>query len=188
MKHASKGEYGYIRAEKKRRLIIMLVMFAIPIAIFITGCIYSGTRNNILTVVAILGIIPAAKFAVDFIMIMSVKSAPEQAVRMTQQYGDRLNACYELTVTAYEGKIPLDCVVSSGSSVACLCSSGDRKLIPLMEKHMEKILSSNGLWEEKVKIFTDEKHYSDRIEQMAKAQTDGKREEKVLQVLKAISL
>ena len=51
-----KGSYGYVKAERKRRLLLTLLLFAIPLLIFFSGLIYNGTRNNILTVVAILGL------------------------------------------------------------------------------------------------------------------------------------
>ena len=61
MKKTKKGTYGYIRHERKRRLLITLASFAIPLIIYVTGYIQTKTRLNLFTFVAILGCIPAAQ-------------------------------------------------------------------------------------------------------------------------------
>lgn len=195
MKKIPKGQYGYINNEKRKRLVIMLIMFAIPLAIFVSGIRYTGSRNNVLTIIAVLGMIPAAKFAVDWIMILTVKSAPESVFRLTEEKASARERAYELVVTAYEGRMPLDAVVAYQNSVACLSLNGQKELISKMETHMAKILSSNGLWDETVKIFTDEARFARRLDQMSSGKEDGdsqagdpKREAKVMQVIRAISL
>ena len=55
MKKVKKGNYGYIRYERKKRLLVTLVMFAIPLVIYVTGYIQTKTRLNLFTFVAILG-------------------------------------------------------------------------------------------------------------------------------------
>ena len=55
MKKTKKGTYGYIRNERKRRLLITLASFAIPLIIYVTGYIQTKTRLNLFTFVAILG-------------------------------------------------------------------------------------------------------------------------------------
>ena len=60
MLKSRKGEWGYFRAEKIRRLLMTILMFAIPIVILISGILYFKTKNNLMTIVAMVGIIPAA--------------------------------------------------------------------------------------------------------------------------------
>ena len=48
-----KGEFGYIKSQKIKRGLITLVMFAIPIIIFLTGLFITKTRLNMFTFVAI---------------------------------------------------------------------------------------------------------------------------------------
>ena len=50
-----KGEFGYIKSQKIKRGLITLVMFAIPIIIFLTGLFITKTRLNMFTFVAIMG-------------------------------------------------------------------------------------------------------------------------------------
>ena len=51
MKKVKKGNYGYIRYERKKRLLVTLVMFAIPLLIYVTGYIQTKTRLNLFTFV-----------------------------------------------------------------------------------------------------------------------------------------
>lgn len=70
-KRIPKGEWGYFKSEKKRRMIITAVLFAVPLFIFFTSWIYFKTRMTIWTVVAVVGCLPACKSAVSLIMILN---------------------------------------------------------------------------------------------------------------------
>ena len=125
------------------------------------------TRNNILTVVAMVGVIPAARFAVSWIMIMTQQSASEEIYRLTEENAANLTRAYELTVTAYEGRMPLEAVVICGNNVVCFSSRAQSDKITFMQKHMEKSLSADGFFDMKVKILQDQKAYLQRIRQLA---------------------
>ena len=46
-----KGDYGYIRREKKKRLLVTLGLFVLPAIVFIVGLVLAdGNKNNIFTV------------------------------------------------------------------------------------------------------------------------------------------
>ena len=49
----NKGEFGYLKRERKRRIIIAAIMLGVPVFIFISMWIYLGTRNTIWTIIAI---------------------------------------------------------------------------------------------------------------------------------------
>ncbi len=167
MKKTEKGKAGYFRYEKVKRGLITALMFAIPLVIYFSGIIWNGTRNNILTVVAIVGVLPAARFAVSWIMVLLQKDADPQVVEMTEKEAGELVRGYELAVTAYEGRAALDAVVICGNEVAAY--SADKKAdLPFMEKHIVKILSTNDVFGVRVKIFRDKEKYRERIRMLAK--------------------
>lgn len=168
MKKVVKGTPGYIKYEQKKRLIITLIMFGISLLIFFTGLIHTGTRKNLFTLVAILGVLPAAKCAVNMIMIWMQKPTDQKIIALTQEKAGDLTTSYEMTVTAYEGSMPLDAMVVCGNQVVCYSSRGKRDMFALMEKHMATILKGNGYSPAKVKIFQDQKHFLERVEQLAK--------------------
>ncbi len=168
MKKAAKGDVGYVRYQQLRRTLLTVIMFALPLLIFFTGLKATGTRKNLFTLVAVLGMLPAAKNAVNMIMILLQKPADPETVKETKARAKDLVQAYEITVTAYEGSMPLEAVVICGNEVVCFSSRGDHKKFDFMQKHMEKILHSNGYAGVRVKIFAERKIFLDRVGQLSK--------------------
>ena len=65
-----KGEFGYIRNQKKINLIWLAAFILIGVAIFICGYLLTKTRANIFTVIAVLMVLPAAKRVVALVVMM----------------------------------------------------------------------------------------------------------------------
>ncbi len=200
--HPKKGDYGYFSWEKKKRIGIVALMYGIVLLIFFTGIGMYHTRNNFLTVVAIVGILPTAKWTVNMIMALLQKPSDPKAYEITEKVAKDLARGYELCVTAEEGRLALDSVVVVGGYVVAYTSSS-QGLFDFMQKHIAKMLSSNGLYGENVKIFLDLPHYEERIRQLAAdpekyrtglrnaadAVHEGEtRDEAVLRVIKDISI
>ena len=72
-KKIKKGDFGYVKVERKKRLITTIILFLIPILAYIGGVIVTETNQNIITIVAIVGCLPACKSLVGLIMIFLVK-------------------------------------------------------------------------------------------------------------------
>ena len=201
-KHPVKGDFGYYSYEKKRRTAIVAFLFGICLMIFFTGLIMTGTRRNLLTLVAILGVLPAAKWATSMIMIMLQKPVDRKVYEVTEEIAGDLTHGYELCVTAYEGRLSLDAVVVCGNSIA-IYSSAEKGRFEFMETHIRKIIHGNGLGNPALKIFRRFDQYKERISQLASdperyreglryvpdEQHEGEtRDEAVLRIIKAIAI
>ncbi len=201
-KHPVKGDYGYYAYEKKTRTAVVCLLFGICLAIYITGLIMTHTNKNMFSLVAILGVLPAAKWATSMIMIMLQKNVDPQVYDETEKIASGLVHGYELCVTAYEGRLSLDAVVVCGDYVSCY-SSAEKGKFEFMETHIRKILHGNGLGNPSVKIFRRFDQFKDRISQLAAdpekyreglkykpdEQHEGEtRDEAVLRIIKDISL
>ena len=57
----AKGQYGYMDKQRKRVIITTISYYAISLAIFAMGYITTGSKRNLLTIVAVLGLLPASK-------------------------------------------------------------------------------------------------------------------------------
>lgn len=165
-KHPVKGDYGYYAYEKKRRVAIVAFLFGLCLLIFFTGLIMTGTRRNLFTLVAILGVLPAAKWAVQMVMVLLQKSIDPKVVEITEGIAGELVHGYELCVTAYEGRLSLDAVVVCGNSIAAY-SSAQKGKFEFMETHVRKILHGNGLGNPAFKIFRKMDQYEERIRQLS---------------------
>ena len=164
-KHPGKGDYGYYAYEKKKRIGIVCLLFGICLGIYITGLIMTHTNKNMFSLVAILGVLPAAKWATEMIMILLQKDIDPEVYEITEKIAGALTHGYELCITAYEGRLALDAVVICGNFVVCY-SSAEKGRFEFMETHMRKIFHGNGLGNPTVKIFRRLDQYKERISQL----------------------
>lgn len=164
MKKVPKGNFGYIQYEKKKRLLITLILFAIPAIIFTTGILMTHTRKNMFTFVAIMGCLPASKCAVNLIMIWLQKPMKKELYDRIREHVKDMSVIYEATVSAYEKNTPFSCIVVTGLNVVGLArdTSAD---VPFIEQHMKKIIQGNG-YKINVKVFTDEKQFLRRVDEL----------------------
>lgn len=163
-KRIEKGDYGYIRSQQKKRILLTIGLFAIPAVIFLTGYLQTGTRKNLFTFVAIMGCLPASKCAVSMIMICLQKPLAKSLYEQFAAHVKDMTVLYETTVSSYEKNIPLPCIVVSGLNVAC-CSFDQKLDTAFVEKHIKKILQGNG-YRANVKVFTDTKLFLRRVDEL----------------------
>lgn len=76
MKKVDKGKFGYLDYKKRIEIIRTAVYFALVAAIFFIGYSQTHTRLNLLTVVAVLGCLPASKALVGVITRFPYPSIP----------------------------------------------------------------------------------------------------------------
>lgn len=164
MKKTLKGDYGYIRYQKKRRIIVTLIMFAIPLLLYFTGLYQTHTRKNLFTFVAILGCLPASKSAVGMILMCLQKPMEKELYDKIRPHIHDLTVIYDTVVSAYEKNTQLPCIVISGLNVACYCEDAKVKA-SFVEEHIKKILSANG-YKANVKIFTDLNKFLRRADEL----------------------
>ncbi len=80
MKRVERCEYGRINAEKRKNIIGALSMIAIGVAIFILGlCLNKFEKSNIFTVVAVLFVLPMARYLTTVIVLLPYKT-PEKSL------------------------------------------------------------------------------------------------------------
>lgn len=164
---ANKGDFGYIKAQKKRRAIFTAILYAIPLAIFITGLIATKSRLNLFTFIAIMGCLPASKSAVGMIMMLMQKPMKESDYREVEKHRGELPTAYELAVTAYEKTTLIDSIAVCGNYVVGYAESPKADLA-FVEKHIKEILKGNG-YRANVKIFKTLKPYLERLDSLNKS-------------------
>ena len=182
-----KGEYGHLKKQLKREIIKTILFYALCLVIFITGVIYFGTRNNLMTVVAAVGCLPAGKSTVSVIMYL-------RAGRCSKDVYDTVSALscddctlFDLYLTGYKQNFQLSCAVVADKHILALsedtgidCREG--------EAHIGSILDKNNLHGFLVKIFTDQSKFVDRVSQLCGPGTEPKTDGDVKHILKNISL
>ena len=105
MKKVKKGDYGYIRYEKKKRLLTTVVLFLIPLAAFLAAFLITGTKKNIITVIAMVGCLPACRALVNMIMMWLQKPMDAKVYKKIQAHEGELEVTYETYLTTYEKSV-----------------------------------------------------------------------------------
>ena len=164
MKKVNKGDYGYILYEKKKRLLITVALFLIPLAAFLAAFLITGTKKNIITVIAMVGCLPACKSMVSLIMIFRAKPVAPQVYEEISEHAGRILMSYEMYMTFYEKSASIDAFAICGNTVVGF--SSDPKIdAAFMEREAQKILRGNG-FKANVKIFTRLPQFLERLDSM----------------------
>ena len=159
-----KGEYGYLAAEKKRRILITAILFSVPLLIFFSAILYFHTRLTVWTVVAVVGCLPACKSLVSLIMIFRAKPVSADVYHKIHEHAGELTMSYEMYMTFYEKSANIDAFAICGNTVAGY-SSDPRIDASFMEKECQKILRGHG-FKATVKIFTRLDPFLERLDSM----------------------
>ncbi|MBO4899583.1 MAG: hypothetical protein J5509_04775 [Lachnospiraceae bacterium] len=191
-----KGEYGYISYARKVAIIRTLIYFALCAAVFIIGYVTTGTRRNLLTIVAVLGCLPASKSLVNTIMFIRAKGCEEDvhtqienAVSESGDMSSRLKTAYDLYMTSYNKNYPVSHICVSGNMVTGLIPGADNDTAGGCEKHIDERLKQEGISGLTIKIFNDTSKYASRLEKLVELDAgSGPDPERVLDTLKAVSL
>lgn len=161
-KKIRKGDFGYIQHEKIRRFLVTLLLFAIPMAAFVGAYLITGTKKNIITVIAMVGCLPACKSLVGFIVMFLQKSMDESSYRKIKEHAKDLVMSYEMYLTTYEKSTFVESFVICGNKVIGYSSRIDGSP-QFVEQHVKKILKQNG-YKVDVKVMTELKPYLERLD------------------------
>ncbi len=188
----TKGCAGYVDKRKKQLITMAVIEFGIVIAIFILGYVQTKTRLNLLTVVAILGCLPASKALVGVITIFPYKSVPNKVRREIDVKGHLLTPVFDTVITSYEKVLPVDCFVIS-DNIVCGYTHHKKVDAEYAARHIKAMLEQNGYQKVTVKIFQDYTKFIARVEglnSMRKVdhEQNQRKEEGIKRVLLNISM
>lgn len=175
-KKIQKGEYGYLNTRKKRLGIATLLCLCMVASFFLVGYLSTKTRNNILTVMAILTALPTAKFAASFLVLLPYPSVSFEQYKKVLEYAKGVRILTDLVITTGEKTLPTLFIAIHNSSV-CGYTKEEKYDIVYAETFLTKNLMANGQ-KATVKIFKDEKVFLHRLETMSQIETDEKQQKK----------
>ncbi len=159
-----KGEFGYFASEKKRRLLITVLLFVIPVGVFAVNWIRLGTRNTIWTVGAIVGSLPGCRSLVGLIMLLMRKSMDRGLYERILPHQGRLTMAYEMYMTFYDKSAYLDAFAVCGKTVVLFSTQAD--VDPgYIASHAQELIEKNG-YRTDIKLLTSEKKFLERLDSM----------------------
>lgn len=181
-----KGEKGYFKQQKRKELLLTILYFGIVLAVFLAGILTVKTRMNVMTVVAVVGVLPATKKAIFFFMVCRKKECPDSRYQKIQSLGEKIPGFYELLLTSSKRAYPLDAVHVSENEIIALSheETTETKEFP---GYLKEILKNNQLTGISVKLFAKENAYLERLTQLNN-QSNGQVSEKQENILRLLLL
>ena len=151
-----KGEFGYLNYRKKLNLIKMIVY---------------KTRANIFTVAAIVLVLPAAKMAVAYFVVLPHKPADNELKEKVESKSGSLGVYYDLIFSNSKKPIGTQAVVVSDAAVIALTNenNADKKLFETSLKDFMANDSRNV----NVTLYNDEKSFLSRVSTLALSKDDS---------------
>lgn len=160
-----KGEYEYLKKKKIRVLLITLLYFAIALSIYLIGYITTGTKKNLLTVVAILGCLPACKSAVSMVMYFLSKGCSFSTYELIEENNNTLIPMYDMYFTSYNNNYAIANMIVKNKRIIGLTE--DTSLdIDKCQEHLYSMLSQAGLKPSVITITKDLNKYIDMIKNL----------------------
>ena len=154
MKKKEKGQPGYIKWRKEKYLIGTIAEFAVVIALVVLGYVQTKTKLNLLTVVAVVGGLPAPHQSIEKDIYQEIEAKASLLKRV-----------YDLVITSPEKVMPVDAIVISGHTVIGYASNTKTDEVTCA-RYLKDMLNANHHEKMTVKIFHDYKAFLSRVEGM----------------------
>lgn len=160
----SKGNFGYIKNKRFLSTAWTILLFVIALSLYFAGYAATGSNKNILTLVAVFGILPASKSAVTAFMYWKAKPCEEEIKEKYQKMLLSCNGCYDFVFTTYEKAYNVPCLAIKSGNVCGL--SFDKKMeFKKLQEHLESCLKKEG-YSANIVIFDKEEAFAKRLKQM----------------------
>lgn len=184
-----KGAFGYLNNRKKYTALRTVLFFSISAALYISGIIRTGSNKNLLTIVAVLGCLPACKSAVNFILFLRAKGCSDALHEKLVSYEDgSMTVFYDMYFTSYQKNYPLSHMALKGD-ILCGMTENPSCDCREAEKHLEQMLVQEGIKNVTVQVFSQEDKYIDRLSRLSGMRVeDHKEREGIINLLYDISI
>ncbi|MGN0307632.1 MAG: hypothetical protein ACI4DN_05390 [Lachnospiraceae bacterium] len=187
MINVNKGELSYLAVNKRKEILKTILFFSLSAAIFWIGCFSTGSERNLLTIVAVLGCLPASKSAVSMIMNLRIKGCSEEdADSIQKRFGENFGY-YNLYFTSYQKNYEIHHLVVEDLSIIAY-SADEKTEASGFEEHIRTMLKKEGISNMNVKLYREREKYISRVEQLLKSEHETGKENRVVSLLFSISL
>ena len=148
----NKGQYEYAAYNKKMLMIFTAFLYLLSAAIYIMGIVTTGSNKNLLTVVAVLGVLPASKLLISVIMACRVKICSTSLKDEIDSIMNSRTGFYHLYFTSYDENYEIVHSVVTADSYIGYTETKDFDHNKF-EQHLEKHMKIDGINNMLIKIF-----------------------------------
>lgn len=163
MNRIQKGKRGYLQSQRRILTVRTAILFALSLAIYLLGWWSTGSNKNLLTIVAVLGCLPASRSAVNAVMFYRYHGIGEQDAGKIALHEGGLCALYDLVFTSYDKNFEIHhmTVTDRGLTGYTASPACDAKAC---EKHLKAMCSQNGIRDVDIRIFRELPKYLNRLD------------------------
>lgn len=159
-----KGQFGYRNSNRLLRLFwVLLFAAAILAQLAARQFTQNQSAKNILTVMAILTVLPMANLASPLLASWKYQTPPLSFYEKIQPYEKKCVILYDLIVTTKDAVLPMDAVAVHQKGVFAYCSKPTD--ISKAEKEINQIFINNKL-DPNVKIIKEEHGFLRRLDSL----------------------
>lgn len=182
-----KGTRDYLKTQSRYELARTILYFGISVSLFIAGIVATGDRMNVLTVVAVLGCLPACKSAIDTFMFMRYKGCNADNADTIDAHMEGLVGLYDRIFTSYSINFQVAHLTVKGNTL-CGFTQDEKFDENAFNQHITTLLQKDGFKDVSVKIFKDIKKYTARLDQLKELDTEEKNTAGIISTLNSVSL
>lgn len=162
MKRNAKGHHGYIRARKRTLSIMVGILTAGIIGLVLLGYLTLGTKNNWLTIVAILSVLPTANLAVVLFALLPYRGRPkEEYDQVAAIVGDGVLDTEMIITSKTDKNMEIDYAYFHEEGIFCYTVNKAMD-VKRTEEYLKTMLKNNELTSN-VKVFTEWKAFLKRL-------------------------
>jgi hypothetical protein len=189
LKRAVKGNFGYLAARRRWAVARTVLYFGISLSLFTAGYVAAGSKENLLTIVAVLGCLPACKSLVDVIMLFRAAQCSQKVRDTVLPALGRLTGMFDMYFTSYRKNFPISHMVVEGKIILGYTESGKCD-VKACQEHLQTMLKQSGFKDITIKISNDLETYIGQLKNLNQMKTDNdpEKDDEVRVVLYDISL
>lgn len=169
-----KGTFPYLKKAPVYQGLMTLILMLLPAGLFLIGYFRFGGPKNLFTVVAVVGMLPAAKSIVSFIMFMRAEkySCPEKLHHeVAPLEGKGALIGYDYFLTSYSENYPLP-VAAVGKGVLIAYLNHPKSKPGDCETHLKEYFKKNDIKDITVKVFDQEAKFTERLKTLSESEED----------------
>lgn len=176
------GDYEYFNQKRVREIIKTIILFAVPLSLFVAGYLTTNTKANLLTIVAVLGLLPASKSCVDMILYLRFHGCSKEDHELLKDVMDVFDLkAYGLVFTSYQRSYEVaGCIVKNG--YVCGYLSNHKDMHEDLEKHITQIAKQDGQ-KATVAMYEKAEDFLERIKVLSEKETENEEKDKNLMTL-----
>ena len=177
---------GYITNRQKISILWILVYIVIAAGIFLAGYLWTHTRANVLTVIAVLMVLPAAKRVVNLVVMLPRKSVSKERLEAIKKEVGEGIILSEYVFTSTEKIMHLDFVVIKNGNVLAVKASSKQDVEYMKKYFTDSVHKAASAYN--VKIFDTDEELVKQLSRLTQIEGAPEKEEKVVEYLRSLAV